>query len=100
MYRTDVYFLSKMLAELPFHVIYPFAFVAVSYHMVGFTDDVINFFICAGIVVLVANCAISFGKRSEEEVERRRDSRRGKKDMGLEESQDTMAFMLQYLLGL
>ncbi|KAK3882731.1 hypothetical protein Pcinc_012936 [Petrolisthes cinctipes] len=61
MYRTDVYFLSKMLAELPFHVFYPFVFVAIAYHMVGFTDDVVNFFICAGIVVLVANCAISFG---------------------------------------
>ncbi|XP_068245737.1 protein white isoform X1 [Palaemon carinicauda] len=61
MYRTDVYFLSKMLAELPFHIIYPFAFVAIAYHMVGFTNDYVNFFICAGIVVLVANCAISFG---------------------------------------
>ncbi|KAK4320583.1 hypothetical protein Pmani_008587 [Petrolisthes manimaculis] len=61
MYRTDVYFLSKMLAELPFHIFYPFVFVAIAYHMVGFTDDVVNFFICAGIVVLVANCAISFG---------------------------------------
>ncbi|KAK7076882.1 ABC-2 type transporter, partial [Halocaridina rubra] len=61
MYRTDVYFFSKMLAELPFHIFYPFAFVAVAYHMVGFTDNYINFFICAGIVVLVANCAISFG---------------------------------------
>ncbi|KAG7164314.1 white-like 2 [Homarus americanus] len=61
MYRTDVYFLSKMLAELPFHITYPFAFVAIAYHMVGFTNDYVNFFICAGIVVLVANCAISFG---------------------------------------
>ncbi|XP_071526746.1 protein white isoform X2 [Panulirus ornatus] len=61
MYRTDVYFLSKMLAELPFHIFYPFAFVAIAYHMVGFTDDYVNFFICASIVILVANCAISFG---------------------------------------
>ncbi|XP_037797827.1 protein white-like [Penaeus monodon] len=61
MYRTDVYFLSKMIAEMPFHIIYPFAFVAIAYHMVGFTDDYVNFFISAGIVILVANCAISFG---------------------------------------
>ncbi|XP_069178586.1 protein white isoform X2 [Procambarus clarkii] len=61
MYRADVYFLSKMLAETPFHITYPFAFVAIVYNMVGFTGDYVNFFICAGIVVLVANCAISFG---------------------------------------
>lgn len=61
MYRTDVYFLSKMVSELPFHIIYPFAFVSIAYYMVGFTNDVVDFFICALVVVLVANCAVSFG---------------------------------------
>ncbi|KAK8720985.1 hypothetical protein OTU49_012992, partial [Cherax quadricarinatus] len=61
MYRTDVYFLSKMLAETPFHLSYPFVFVAIVYNMVGLTSDYSNFFVCAAIVVLVANCAISFG---------------------------------------
>ncbi|CAL4079531.1 unnamed protein product, partial [Meganyctiphanes norvegica] len=61
MYRTDVYFISKMLAELPFYIMYPFVFVAIAYYLVGFTNDVNNFFICAGIVVLVANSSISFG---------------------------------------
>ncbi|XP_063889214.1 protein white-like isoform X3 [Scylla paramamosain] len=61
MYRTDVYFLSKMVSELPFHIFYPFAFVAIAYYMVGFTNDVVDFFICATVVILVANCAVSFG---------------------------------------
>ncbi|XP_050698091.1 protein white-like isoform X2 [Eriocheir sinensis] len=61
MYRTDVYFISKMMSELPFHVIYPFAFVSIAYYMVGFTNNVVDFFVCALIVILVANCAVSFG---------------------------------------
>ncbi|XP_076032219.1 eye pigment precursor family transporter white [Oratosquilla oratoria] len=61
MYRTDVYFLSKMLAELPFFVFYPFVFVSITYFLVGFNNSVTSFFVCAGIVTLVANTAISFG---------------------------------------
>lgn len=62
MYRTDVYFLSKMVSELPFHIIYPFAFVAIAYYMVGFTDNIFDFLVCAFVVILVANCAVSFGR--------------------------------------
>ncbi|XP_043198378.1 protein white-like isoform X1 [Amphibalanus amphitrite] len=61
MYRTDVYFLAKTLAELPLYIIFPAVFVAISYFMMGLNSDVTAFFICVGIVILVANCAASFG---------------------------------------
>lgn len=95
MYRVDVYFLSKTLAELPLYVrtiflyvwsishlvffvfsslygcffflitlqvIFPIAFTSICYYMVGFNSDWQRFLITAGIVVLVANVASSFGK--------------------------------------
>jgi len=61
MYRTDVYFLCKTLAEVPLYLIFPFAFAAICYYMVGLNGDVGRFFIACGIVVLVANVACSFG---------------------------------------
>jgi ABC-type multidrug transport system permease subunit len=65
MYRTDVYFLCKTLAELPLYIIFPFAFSAICYYMVGFNPDISRFFITCAIVVLVANVACSFGKPEE-----------------------------------
>lgn len=35
MYRTDVYFLTKQLAEFPIFVITPILFTAIFYFMVG-----------------------------------------------------------------
>ncbi|KAL7640654.1 UNVERIFIED_CONTAM: hypothetical protein RMT77_008929 [Armadillidium vulgare] len=61
MYRTDTYFLSKTLAELPFYVFYPLVFVSITYYMVGFNQDPIKFLICCAIVTLVANTSTSFG---------------------------------------
>ncbi|KAF2358413.1 ABC-2 type transporter [Trinorchestia longiramus] len=61
MYRTDVYFLAKTAAELPFYIVLPFIFCSITYYMVGFGGTVINFFTCAAIIVLVANISTSFG---------------------------------------
>ncbi|XP_018021065.1 protein white [Hyalella azteca] len=61
MYRTDVYFLAKTLAELPFYIALPFMFSIIAYYMVGFGGNIVNFFTCAAIVVLVANISTSFG---------------------------------------
>ncbi|XP_049807634.1 protein white-like [Schistocerca nitens] len=61
MYRTDVYFLSKTLAELPIFIVIPLIFTSVSYYMVGFNPDPQRFAVATLIVILVANVATSFG---------------------------------------
>lgn len=62
MYRTDVYFLAKTLAELPFYIILPFMFSSIAYYMVGFGGTVMNFLTCSAIIILVANISTSFGE--------------------------------------
>ena len=62
MYRTDVYFLCKTLAEAPIFIAVPLIFTFISYPMVRLYPGVDHFFIAAGIVALVANVATSFGK--------------------------------------
>jgi len=61
MYRSDVFFWAKCLAELPVILMQPVVFVGVIYYMVGFYQGVENFFICMGIVVLIANIGVSYG---------------------------------------
>lgn len=61
MYRTDVYFICKTLAEAPIFLAVPLIFTVVVYPMVGLYPDVKHFFIAAGIVALVANVSTSFG---------------------------------------
>uniref|UniRef100_A0A6A7G0X1 Protein white n=1 Tax=Hirondellea gigas TaxID=1518452 RepID=A0A6A7G0X1_9CRUS len=61
MYRSEVFFLAKNIAEIPLAVLQPMLFVCVIYYMVGLNPAVEHFFICMGILVLVANIAVSFG---------------------------------------
>ncbi|XP_046580538.1 protein white-like [Haliotis rubra] len=61
LYRVDVYFLSKTFAELPTFVFLPWLMVLVLYWMIGFYNEAITFLICSGVVILVANVAVSFG---------------------------------------
>lgn len=49
MYRTDVYFLSKTIAELLVYIIFPFIAFAIPYYVVGLNPAVDRFFIGAGI---------------------------------------------------
>ena len=60
-FRTDVYVISKMLADLPFHVLYAFIFIAIPYYPIGFNPAVERFLITVAIMVIVANVATSFG---------------------------------------
>lgn len=62
MYRTDVYFICKTLAETPIFLAVPFLFTAIAYPMIGLYPDMKHFFVAGGIVALVANVATSFGK--------------------------------------
>ena len=61
MYRTDVYFICKTLADLPIYIIFPFIFLSIPYFAIGLNPLVDRYFTAAGIVVLVANVATSFG---------------------------------------
>jgi hypothetical protein len=48
MYRTDVYFLSKTIAELFVYILFPFIAFAIPYYAVGLNPAVDRFFIGAG----------------------------------------------------
>ncbi|XP_033221030.1 ABC transporter G family member 3-like [Belonocnema kinseyi] len=61
MYRTDVYFLCKTLAEAPIFIAVPLIFSFISYPLIHLYPSIDRFFIAAGIITLVANVATSFG---------------------------------------
>jgi len=80
MYSVFSYYLSKFLVDvilifkfsfkylfnfsnikLPKYVIFPFIMVTIVYWMTNLNNDVGRFFICVGIIILVANCSVSFG---------------------------------------
>lgn len=61
MYRTDVYFICKTLAEAPIFLAIPLIFTAIVYPMIGLYPDVKHFFVAAAVVALVANVSTSFG---------------------------------------
>lgn len=61
LYRVDVYFFSKMFAELPMFIFIPVLFSAVVYFMVGLYESADAFLICCGVLILVANISVSFG---------------------------------------
>ncbi|XP_050686279.1 protein white-like [Eriocheir sinensis] len=61
MYRTDVYYLSKNIAEFSFTMVLPLIFLSISYYMIGLYAPAKNFFICLGIFILVFNAASGFG---------------------------------------
>jgi len=61
MYRTDVYFVSKMIAESFVYILFPFLSFTIPYFAVGLNPAADRYFTGAGILVLVANSAVSFG---------------------------------------
>ncbi|KAG8177288.1 hypothetical protein JTE90_029424 [Oedothorax gibbosus] len=61
MYRTDVFFLCKTLAEAPILAGATIVFISINYWMVGLNPDFKAFLICMAILVLMANVSASFG---------------------------------------
>nr|BBC77943.1 ABC transporter White [Thermobia domestica] len=61
MYRTDVYFLCKTIAEIPIFIVVPILFCSVCYYMIGLNPQAVRFLTALGIVTLVANVATSCG---------------------------------------
>lgn len=61
MYRTDVYFLCKTIAEIPLFTVLPVVYISVCYYMIGLNPDVTRFFTAMAILVLVAHVVLGFG---------------------------------------
>nr|AMZ04159.1 ATP binding cassette transmembrane transporter [Palaemon carinicauda] len=61
LYRTDVYFLTRNLVELPVFLLGPSCFIAIAYYMVGLRTEGQYFFITMGILALTANVSVSYG---------------------------------------
>ncbi|OWA50620.1 Protein white [Hypsibius exemplaris] len=61
MYRVDVYFLCKILVEVPTFVVIPFIFITIGYWMTGMYPDTAAYFVACGIIILFTNAAVSFG---------------------------------------
>lgn len=61
LYRVDIYYLSKIIVEIPIHIINPALFMTILYWMSGLVYDKIQYLTAIGISVLVANAAAGFG---------------------------------------
>ncbi|XP_065053013.1 protein white-like isoform X1 [Rhopilema esculentum] len=61
MYRCDSYFLSKMLAELPWYMLGPFLFSTIVYWMIGLRSTFENYIIFCCIILLINQCSLSYG---------------------------------------
>jgi len=61
MYRTDTYFLTKQLVELPLYIVEPMITLTILYWMVGLNPDAERFFIACAIVLLVVQVVLSLG---------------------------------------
>ncbi|XP_054724470.1 protein white-like [Uloborus diversus] len=61
MYRADVYFLCKTIAEAPFIILMTAMFVSILYWLIGLNSDYKAFLTCVAVTVLIANTAASFG---------------------------------------
>jgi hypothetical protein len=52
---------KSFVSQLPKYIIFPIIFVSIVYWMAGLNSDIERFLICVGTIILVANCAVSFG---------------------------------------
>nr|CAD7432307.1 unnamed protein product [Timema monikensis] len=67
MYRTDVYFLCKSIAEIPVFIAIPVIFISISYYMIGLNPDPERFLMAVITLTLVSNVATSYSYSTEEE---------------------------------
>lgn len=62
MYRTDVYYLSKILVEIPFFIVLPGILVPITYFMVGFDNTWESYLLTVAALILVTYVTSAFGK--------------------------------------
>lgn len=53
MYRTDIYFICKQLAEFPLFLITPVMFNAIYYYMVGMNQESFDKFLISCLILLI-----------------------------------------------
>ena len=61
----DVYFMAKVLSELPFYILFPSIMVCISYYMIGLYDDAKALLMTVAILVLITNVTTAFGKGNQ-----------------------------------
>ncbi len=62
LYRTDVYFLAKQIADIPLYVVTPIIFMSIFYFMVGLTSGFDRFMIAVVITILIVQAAVGLGE--------------------------------------
>jgi ABC-type multidrug transport system ATPase subunit len=60
-YSTLAYYLAKVSADLPYQILFPTIFAAISYWMVGFQSDFGKFVVFSVVIVLLALIGSGFG---------------------------------------
>lgn len=61
MYSVTAYYLAKVLADLPVQLITPIVFTVIVYFGIGMTIEASKFFYFYLILMLLTQCAASFG---------------------------------------
>ncbi|KAL3270059.1 hypothetical protein HHI36_009117 [Cryptolaemus montrouzieri] len=61
LYRTDVYFLSKTLADIPWFTLFNVMFTGTCYLFVGMNQGLVHFLVAIGITVLVTYTVLGLG---------------------------------------
>ncbi|KAK3797704.1 hypothetical protein RRG08_054721 [Elysia crispata] len=61
LYRADTYYLAKTIVEVPLFVLITVFFTTLTYWMIGLYDSWEAYLIAVGVLLLVANVAISLG---------------------------------------
>eukprot|EP00118_Oscarella_pearsei_P005221 m.23701 g.23701 ORF g.23701 m.23701 type:complete len:697 (+) comp28518_c0_seq2:216-2306(+) len=60
-YRTSVFYLSKMMADTPFLILQVLIFSSISYFLIGLNESAEKFFTFFGLCIIIAMVAISLG---------------------------------------
>ena len=61
MYRTEIYYVCKQLAEFPFFLLTPILFITIFYWLTGLNPDWYRFFIATLILILNTQVVMGFG---------------------------------------
>lgn len=61
MYRTDTYYITRQMAEMPVQILSPVIFTCIFYWMVGMNSDPMRFIIACLINILLVQVVVGFG---------------------------------------
>nr|KAG5714727.1 hypothetical protein BaRGS_000215 [Batillaria attramentaria] len=61
LYRSDIYYIAKSIAELPTFIVLPIVSMTIDYWMMGLYNSAEAYLVAIGVSVLIANVSMSFG---------------------------------------